>query len=114
MSGPAIAQATIAESFTLDAARPLVVRCRGSLFISRRLGWRRRRDQTVSGPSGTTVDHAFDAAGDIVVLVIATDGHGASRLEVDGRHHGDRATGLPGLGVRTFVPGSQSFRGAVA
>ncbi len=99
VSGPAIAQATIVESFSLTAETTWSYDV--AEVYSFDIDWDGdgTTDQTVSGPNGTTVDHSFDSAGDYTVRVVATDANGASSLEAT---TDITVTGTPGSGIRSW------------
>ena len=106
ISGPAIAQAELAESFTLEAGTTWSYDAGEAFQFA--IDWDGDGvvDQTVNGPSGTIVEYAFDSAGDFTIRVHATDAHGASSLDAT---TGITVTGVAGYQVWQFGP---AFSGA--
>ena len=106
ISGPTIAQASIPETFTLQAATSWSYDV--SEVFTFKVDWDGNGtvDEVVNGPSGTTIEHAFASASDYTVRIVAEDAHGASSAEATAEI---TVSGVPGYQVWEFAP---AFAGA--
>ena len=101
ISGPDIAQASIAETFTLTAATTWSYDATEVFTFDIDWNGDGTIDQTLTGQTGTTVAHAFDSAGDIPVGVVVSDAHGAASAQAT---TDVTVTGAPGYQVWEFGP----------
>lgn len=99
--GPTIAQATVAQTYTLGAQTSWNNDA-GEVFTFE-IDWDGDTivDETVTGPAGTTVDHAFPVAGSMTASVTATDAYGGKSLPATVEV---TVTGTPGYQVWEFAP----------